>query len=125
MPDPLTASRVILALALALLVVGAQLSCGGDTGPRTADRLWIELGCINCHGPDGSGMPGFGPTLHGKKSFWTRVQLENYLRDPTGYAARDPRLRQQKVGYMSPMPPVTSPDPVELERICDHVLAMP
>jgi hypothetical protein len=121
----LTVSRVAFALTLGLLLVGALLACDGDTGPRSAERLWNELGCINCHGPDGTGMPGFGPTLHGKKSYWTREKLEMYLRDPMGYAAKDKRLREQRVGFMSPMPPVTSPDPTELTRIVDHVLAMP
>jgi mono/diheme cytochrome c family protein len=124
MRGPLTASRVALALALVLLAVGAQQSCDTDTGPRSAERLWNDLGCVNCHGTDGTGMRGFGPSLRGKKQYWTRVKLENYLRDPTGYANKDPRLKAAKVNYMSPMPPVLTPDPAELTRIVEHALGM-
>jgi mono/diheme cytochrome c family protein len=121
----MSASRTAFALSLLFAGVGALLACDNEAGPRSGERLWNELGCVNCHGPDGSGMPGFAPTLHGKKSFWTREKLEIYLRDPVGYAQKDPRLKQQKVGFISPMPPVTSPDPGELTRIADYVLALP
>jgi mono/diheme cytochrome c family protein len=126
----MTAPRTLLTLSLTLLLLTLPLACTDQptdqpTGPRTAARLWTDFGCITCHAPDGTGVPGFGPTLHGKKQFWTRVELENYLRDPTGYAMRDPRLKKQKIGFMTPMPPLTSPDPAELTRIVDHVLSMP
>jgi mono/diheme cytochrome c family protein len=124
MRRPLPASRVVFALAFGLLLVGAQLACDSDTGPRSAEQLWNDIGCVNCHGPDGTGMPGFAPTLRGKKQYWTRIQLENYLRDPLGYANKDPRLKSEKVNYMNPMPPVTSPDPVEFSRIVEHALGM-
>ncbi len=118
----LRATSVLCALSITLAL--PLLSCGDD-GPRTADRLWNDLGCINCHGPDGSGMPGFGPTLHGKKSNWTHDKLQAYLRDPVGYASKDDRLRAQAKKFMSPMPPVLVPDQVEVDRIIERVLTMP
>jgi mono/diheme cytochrome c family protein len=121
---PRTSLTLLVLSVLCLLALGV-LSCGGDSGPRTGERLWNDLGCINCHGPDGRGMPGFGPTLHGKKSNWTHDTLLAYLRDPVGYAAKDPRLKKQAQQFMSPMPPVLTPDPVEVDRIIERVLAMP
>jgi len=116
-----------LSILFLLALATAQLACDAraDHGPRSAERLWNDLGCVNCHAPDGTGLPGFGPTLHGKKSLWTRDELVAYLRDPTGYAMRDPRLRVEKKKYMAPMPPVTTPDQAEVQRLIDHVLAMP
>lgn len=118
-------SLIVLSCAVLSFLLLPFLSCGGETGPRTGERLWNDLGCINCHGPDGRGMAGFGPTLHGKKSNWTHDTLLAYLRDPVGYASKDPRLKKQAQQFMSPMPPVLTPDQVEVDRLIERVLSMP
>lgn len=120
----MTTLRVLLCIAFLLPAAALPLACG-DSGPRSAERLWNDFGCINCHGPDGSGMPGFGPTLHGKKPYWSHDKLLAYLRDPVTYAAKDERLRQQSKQFMSPMPPVLAPDQVEVDRVIERVLSMP
>jgi mono/diheme cytochrome c family protein len=100
-------------------------SCGDDKTPKTGAELFLTQGCSNCHGPDGAGMPGFAPTLHGKKSFWTREKLVAYLKDPKTYREKEPRLKEQGRPYSLAMPPSIALTPDELGRLADHVLAMP
>jgi cytochrome c2 len=80
--------------------------------------------CSMCHQRDGSGS-ALGPTLHGKKGFWTRPALIAYLKDPAATIEKDPRLKAQKTKYSLPMTTFKMlPEPA-LERLADHVLAMP
>lgn len=108
---------------LALLAFAA---CGDDSPPPLASgpALFEREACTRCHGKNGEGA-GLGPTLHGKKAHWTRESLVAYLKDPVGYAKKDPRLAEQGHKFLQPMPTYKLLRPEELERLADHVLAMP
>lgn len=119
---PVVLSFLIVASSAAVLA-GA---CSSEPPPpRDGETVWLEAGCVNCHGRDGGGMKGFAPTLHGKKQFWTRETLIAYIKDPQGYAAKEPRLRDQGRGYSLPMPKLPLPHAIEYERLADYVLALP
>ncbi len=111
--------------AIAALLLSYSTSCGGDAQKSVATGAQLyQVNCVQCHGPDGSGSP-LGPTLHGKKVHWTRETLVSYLLDPVGYAAKDPRLKAQGGKFMLPMASMKLLPRADLEKLADHVLAMP
>lgn len=116
--------HVLAALTVIALLLAS--SCGDDTPPPFASGpvLFEREACTRCHGKNGEGA-GLGPTLHGKKEHWTRESLVAYLKDPVGYAKKDPRLAVQGQKFLQPMPTYKLLRPEELERLADHVLAMP
>jgi mono/diheme cytochrome c family protein len=115
----LSKSAVVVALLLA-----ATAACGGEPEPGTATGPQLfQSNCSQCHA-DGTGS-ALAPTLHGKKSGWTRETLVTYLQDPVGYAAKDPRLKAQGAKYSLPMPSYKTLARGDLEKLADHVLAMP
>jgi mono/diheme cytochrome c family protein len=79
---------------------------------------------VQCHAENGTGVQGLGPPLLDKGGYWTRETLTQYLRDPAGFAARTPRLKEQGRGFMTPMPPVLTKDETAVARLIDHVLAL-
>jgi len=118
----------MLSVSLALLTAASIASCGDDAAEmakRTGPELFLIQACNTCHGQNGEGVAGYAPTLHGKKSNWTRETLIAYLKDPEGFRRTDPRLKAQGVGYSLHMPTYKSLGPVPLEKLADHVLAMP
>lgn len=127
MPRRFVGATPLLVLTLvACLATGAIVACDSTPpGPRSGETLFTEVGCINCHGVGGMGIAGFAPTLHGKMKYWTRETVIAYVKDPQGYAARDPRLREQGRGYSLPMPKVVLENPIEYENLADYVLAIP
>ena len=66
-----------------------------------------------------------GPTLRGLKAHWTRAQIAQYLEDPQGFAAKDPRLVQQGKTYFQPMPTYKQLKPAERESLAEFLLALP
>jgi mono/diheme cytochrome c family protein len=105
------------------------VACGSDdTGSALATKTGAELfqlqACATCHARDGAGT-NLGPTLHGKKAGWTRENLVAYLKDPVGYAAKEPRLKAQGSKFSQAMPTYKMLPDAMLEKLADHVLAMP
>ena|SRR6187402_2612467 len=109
---------------VAALACGAFLSSCPDDAPVTGPDLFRAWGCVQCHAEDGTGIQGLGPPLVGKGPHWTRETLTQYLRDPSGFAAKTPRLKEQGRGYMTPMPPVLTKDEVAVALLIDHVLSL-
>lgn len=116
----------IAMMTCSTFVLLAFAACGDDAPPPLASgpELFEREACTRCHGKNGEGA-GLGPTLHGKKVHWTRESLVAYLKDPVGYAKKDPRLAVQGQKFLQPMPTYKLLRPEELERLADHVLAMP
>jgi len=115
-------SSLVLAGSLLTLLAAA---CGSESsGPPMSGAQLFENNCSMCHMRDGSGS-NLAPTLHGKKQFWTRETLARYLVDPHGYVAKDPRLKAQGAKYSLPMPSYKMLARGDLEKLADHVLAMP
>jgi cytochrome c2 len=116
-------SRIALLVStLALAACAVILPACSPEPPTTGPDLFRAWGCIQCHAVDGSGIQGLGPSLKGKSTHWTRESLTQYLRDPSGYAAKTPRLKEQGRNYMTPMPPVLTKDEAAVARVVDHVL---
>ena len=109
---------------LPLLALFALPACSDSDSPFTGAQLYA-VQCSMCHGVNGEGLKGFAPTLHGKKANWTREKLLAYLQDPAAFRQNDPRLRAQGAGYSLPMPTYKMLKPDELEKLAEHVLAMP
>jgi mono/diheme cytochrome c family protein len=114
------AAAAALALALASCGDGASAKSGAGNG---AD-LFASQGCTTCHGQDGAGTE-LGPTLQGKKSFWTREKISEYLRNPVAYAEKDARLSEQARRYTFPMQPFDKLTTDEMSALAEHVLALP
>ncbi len=109
-----------------VILLVAAASCGGAAdgeGGRGA-ALFRSQACATCHGADGEGT-AFGPTLHGKKAFWTREKLVEYLRNPQAYTEKDARLSAQARKYTLPMTRFDKLSQPEIEAVAEHVLAMP
>jgi len=110
--------------AVAALLISYAGSCGGDAPKETTGVQLFQANCAQCHMGDGAGS-ALAPPLHGKKSNWSRDTLVAYLKDPVGYAARDPRLKAQGGKYSLPMPTYKMLPQADLEKLADQVLAMP
>jgi cytochrome c2 len=116
--------RTLLLAAGCLLTLSAAASCSSEPAePASGPELFANQ-CAMCHAADGAGG-SLAPTLHGKTSHWTRATLIAYLKDPAGYAKKDPRLAAQGQKYSLPMTSFKTLPEWALERIADHVLAMP
>jgi mono/diheme cytochrome c family protein len=115
---------VMVGMALGLVVL-STLSCGDSApaAPRTAAKLWSDEGCALCHGKQAEGTK-LAPTLQGKATHWSRESLLQYLRDPVGYAAQDPRLKEQMKSYSQAMPTYKMLSATELETLADYVLGL-
>jgi cytochrome c2 len=100
-------------------------SCSREDGSRNAPRgevVYSSVGCTMCHGGSGEGS-ALAPPLAGSKARWERAALLEYLKNPTEYAAKDPRLAEQKKKYSIPMPSYASQPPADLEALADFVLS--
>jgi mono/diheme cytochrome c family protein len=111
----------LLLLAFSACSEGAPAEVAGVDGKRVYDAQ----GCALCHSSDATGTK-LGPTLHGKASHWTRENLVLYFKAPVEYAAKDPRLAEQKKKFPTmPMPPFAKLSEEELGALADHVLGLP
>ena len=115
--------RRILSTAIALLPL-LLASCGDGGGSNPGAASFASRGCTLCHGADGSGTT-FGPTLQGKKQFWTREKLMEYLKNPVAYAEKDKRLSDQARRYTLPMQRFDMLTPEELGALADYILSFP
>ena len=106
-----------------MLLCGA-CSEGRAGGSGDGGALFVQQGCVTCHGDRGQGSM-LGPPLLGASAHWTRDALVAYLCDPQGYAAKDPRLSKQGAKYFQPMPTFKMLAPQELASLADHVLQRP
>jgi len=108
-----------------LACLAPSVGCGAkDTGAASGAAIYRTQACATCHGDDGAGTP-FGPSLQGKKGFWTRAALVAYLKNPIAYAEKDPRLAAQARKFTLPMQRFDQLSESDLEAVADHVLAMP
>ena len=117
-------SKISACGVIATLLLSYASSCGGDEKTPATGAQLFQANCAQCHMADGTGS-ALAPPLHGKKSNWSRETLVSYLKDPPGYAARDPRLKAQGGKYSLPMPSYKMLPAADLETLADHVLAMP
>jgi mono/diheme cytochrome c family protein len=101
-------------LAAALLPVAACSSEGHE--------IYIEAGCVECHGDDLRGTPTSGPTLKGIKKNWDEESLLIYFRNPDSVASADPRLSELRDIYGEGMPPLKMADPIAREKLARYVL---
>lgn len=115
---------LLLSSAIVALACTAWIASCTDTRPTTGSELFKAWACFQCHAEDGRGIQGLGPPIVGKSAHWTRETLTQYLRDPVGYAAKTPRLKEQGRAYMTPMPPVLTQDEAAVARLVDHVLSL-
>ena len=109
---------------LAALLSAACSGAPDDSSPPDGAALFKAQNCVQCHAPDGSGT-NLGPTLQGKKQYWTRAKLAAYIAKPSATIAGDARLKQQSAKYSLPM--VDYPYLSEEQRLAlaDFVLALP
>lgn len=109
--------------AAAAVLAFTAVACDGAHTEYTGAELFARQ-CVVCHGAAGQGT-SLAPALTGKAPLWTRAQLVTYLADPQKYIAGDERLREQARHHSLPMPRFDMLQPSELERLADHVLALP
>ena len=111
-------------IVLTGLLLGACSGAPQDPGPQDGASLFKAQNCVQCHAPDGSGT-NLGPTLHGKKAYWTREKIAAYIVKPSAMIDGDARLRAQAAKYSLPM--VDYPYLTQEQRLAlaDFVLALP
>jgi mono/diheme cytochrome c family protein len=91
--------RVVKAVLPCLLLALVLAACSASEGRQA----YLNAGCPRCHGPDRTGGAQ-GPPLKGLKADWTREDLRLFLKDPTAYTAKDPRLKALSERYATKMP---------------------
>ena len=93
-----TVFRVIPVFLGALLGVG-YAACSSSPG----QQVYLDSGCARCHGANFSGTR-LGPPLAGLRVTWGREELVRFLKDPSAYTRRDPRLKALAARYQVSMP---------------------
>jgi len=116
--------RSSILAACAALLLGACSESQPSSGPPDGAALFREQNCIQCHAADGSGT-NLGPTLHGKRQFWTREKIAIYLADPQAVIKGDARLEAQAGKFMLPMVKFVGLSLEQRLALADHVLGMP
>ena len=117
--------RVLTIVSVATWLALAACS-GTDSeahGRTDGQQLFAQQACTTCHGDHGQGSM-LGPPLTGAHAAWTREKLVEYLADPQGFAAKDPRLSQQGKKYFQPMPSYKALTPEERASLADYVLSV-
>jgi mono/diheme cytochrome c family protein len=92
-----------------------------QTVEKSGEELFQSVGCVSCHGSDMKGTPS-GPDLYSAKTYWSRDNLINYLRNPASFGG-DKRFEAYRVkspGKM--MPGFAQIDVKELGKIADFIL---
>jgi mono/diheme cytochrome c family protein len=105
-------------------LAGCGSGGSGSPAPAAPTPAFSSLGCATCHAPDGTGTV-FGPALTGKRAFWTKPKLLEYLKNPSAYTAKDPRLSEQAKRFTLPMTPFDKAKPEDLDAVADFVLSLP
>ena len=101
-------------LAAALIPVAA---CSSES-----HEIYVEAGCVECHGDDLRGTPTSGPTLKGTRKNWDEEALLLYFRNPDSVATSIPRLSELRDIYGEGMPPLKMADPIAREKLARYVL---
>ncbi len=101
-------------LAVAVLAITA---CGGE-----GHDIYVDAGCVECHGDDLRGTPTSGPTLKGTRKNWDEEALLLYFRNPDSVATSIPRLSELRDIYGEGMPPLKMADPIAREKLARYVL---
>ncbi len=117
----MTGRGVILGFSLALAVACGD---GASAAKSASGSQRFVSSCGLCHGMEGAGTQ-LGPTLQGKKKFWTKEKLVQYLKDPAPYTGKDPRLAEQAKKYSIPMSRFDMLPADELNQIAEFVLGLP
>lgn len=116
-----TPSTTLATLTLAL--VGGLASSGCDSASAyeqlSGEQIYARL-CTQCHGTEGRALHGRGGSYLGKRKYWTRATLLEYLEDPQAYKRKAPHLSAAK--YMPPLNRYVPP--AARERLVDHVLGL-
>jgi cytochrome c551/c552 len=110
-----------LAACLALLACGEDSAQNGPQEGPDGQRLYLEKGCVACHGSRGEGT-FMGPKLQALASHWKREELARFFVDPTAVARQDARLAELMRAYRTPMTPIAASETERL-AIADWVLA--
>ena len=115
---PLKPSRTIsIVLAATVLTVLAVTGCDSE-----GHAIYVEAGCVECHGDNLRGTPTSGPTLKGVKKNWDEDRLLVYFRNPDSVASADPRLSELRALYGEGMGPLKLADPFAREKLARYVL---
>lgn len=112
---PVTHSRTTLFLVAAASFTVA--ACGGE-----GHEIYVEAGCVECHGDDRRGTPTSGPSLKGARKHWDEESLLIYFRKPDSVATSIPRLSELRDRYGEGMPPLKLADPIAREKLARYVL---
>lgn len=111
--------RAILPLAAGALLVLAGCDRSAAYADRSGEEIYARL-CTQCHGDEGRALHGRGGTYLGKRKYWTRETLLEYLDDPQAYKRKAPHLTTSRY-----MPPISGAVPAEARvRLVDHVLGL-
>jgi mono/diheme cytochrome c family protein len=117
----------LMALAcIALLFSGCGKSGGKPEAVTTTDagkELFSAKNCVMCHGDNGEGRSS-APALRMLKQYYTKAQLIEYLKDPSAYADKTPRLAERRGMYPRMMPSFKSTEPAELDQLAEYVLSL-
>jgi mono/diheme cytochrome c family protein len=110
-----------------LFAVGAVtilvLAACGEPGPPpgTPEALYLDLGCVKCHGPDRQGQKS-GPPLLDIGDNWQEEDLLEYLADPKGVMEKTPRLKYMAENYPIMMPAYADTNEEDLRKLARFIL---
>ncbi len=85
-------------------------------------ELYVQAGCVECHGDNLRGTPTSGPTLKGVKKNWDEERVLVYFRNPDSVASADPRLSELRALYGEGLGPLKLADPIAREKLARYVL---
>jgi len=114
-------------VSVGLLALLAAFGCGKkvvvDEVTREAGaKVYRAESCAGCHGEELRGGR-LAPPLHGLTRHWDEEELVGFLRDPTGFARDNSRIRGLAARFPSKMPPVGTSDPTRLRALALFLLA--
>ena len=89
---------------------------------REGHAIYVDAGCVECHGDNLRGTPSSGPTLKGTRKNWDEESLLLYFRNPDSVATTIPRLSELREIYGEGMPPLKMADPIAREKLARYVL---
>jgi mono/diheme cytochrome c family protein len=84
-----------------------------DNSSKSGSELYTASNCALCHGADRNGS-ALGPPLRKLKANWTAEEMVKFFKDPSNYAANNPRLAADKGKYSVPMQPLRIADADQL-----------
>ena len=111
----------VLAPGVALMLALVPAACDRPSTYEAlpGEQIYSRL-CLHCHGEQGRALHGRGGSYLGKRRYWTRETLLEYLDDPQAYKRKAPHLSASR--YMPPLNRHVGPD--ARVRLADHVLGL-